>query len=461
MIIFTFYFNNHVKVSIEEVLDESRKVCLKMFVKEPFKPSGWMKVKKRTVSLTQNQQSCLKLLWNWRDETARVLDESQEYVCPKYGLFRIASSLPSNVATLQRLINPMPPPILQFSQEILDIVQSSLRGEQLENRELMEGKIASSNRRDMASTQKHTSDILVKNEAARNNHVSVNDSWVQSCSEDNSESNASSVEDETEGYDNCAQYLDPANQNFLINRYMDHSIELDKVVRDNGRTMGIPGVGSIEAALKLFPSLPRCAEESIRIAFKSTTRILNEVKCKEALLLSNPMAVDRTATDAGDEEGESRNLPPSEEKIDTPLDEPKSLQELYGIKSKKKRTRNVDQSNSSRDKRFCQDNALSEKLNDHKASIASGGNQYTSSEQVSSVPDLSIGLIGNATGSAMSNPFFSGAALALESVSSLASKVQKDKKQKPKKIQNMKKRANAVARERPQSLSGKTHVYRK
>ena len=112
MIIFTFYVNNHVKVSIEEVLDESRKVCLKMFVKEPFKPSGWMKVKKRTVSLTQNQQSCLKLLWNWRDETARVLDESQEYVCPKYGLFRIASSLPSNVATLQRLINPMPPPIL-------------------------------------------------------------------------------------------------------------------------------------------------------------------------------------------------------------------------------------------------------------------------------------------------------------------------------------------------------------
>jgi ribonuclease D len=120
--------------TIASVFDDSRKVCLLRYTKEPFDPEGWQHYlaggsrKRGTGSnvqsrLTTIQTRVLRALHDWRDATSRTLDESPQYVCNNKALIRIAMALPTTLTVLQGLWNPMPVVVLREAQSVLDVVK--------------------------------------------------------------------------------------------------------------------------------------------------------------------------------------------------------------------------------------------------------------------------------------------------------------------------------------------------
>jgi len=116
-------------ISVENVLDASKNVCLIRFDKEPFRPSSYTKLitskrgKKMNTALTDGQDAVLKALYDWRDNIAREEDESLQYVCGNTGLVRIATTCPQTVGALQACVNPLPPLVLKYANEILRIMR--------------------------------------------------------------------------------------------------------------------------------------------------------------------------------------------------------------------------------------------------------------------------------------------------------------------------------------------------
>lgn len=120
--------------SIDEVLDESRKVCTIRFTPEPFRPDGYRSLTHRSGHKTQlnaRQDVVLRELWDWRDQIARQLDESYAYVCTNAQLMRLAMACPVNFSTLQGLLQPMPPLLIRNSKEVLTLIQRCLHSCQL------------------------------------------------------------------------------------------------------------------------------------------------------------------------------------------------------------------------------------------------------------------------------------------------------------------------------------------
>lgn len=124
----------HTDVTVESVLDISRKVCLIRYTPEPFDRDGYRKllrVRGRTsTELTSRQKSVLKALWDWRDKTARNHDESLAFVCTNSQLLRLALAASSNFSAnrLQSLFHPIPPLVLEHSTEILDCMLQKEEG---------------------------------------------------------------------------------------------------------------------------------------------------------------------------------------------------------------------------------------------------------------------------------------------------------------------------------------------
>jgi exosome complex exonuclease RRP6 len=124
--------SKHPTGSIEQVLNESRKVCLIRYAPEPFKPDGYQSLMKRgrrtttstKTELNDTQEKVLKALWDWRDQIARQADESHAYVCTNTALLRLALACPSTLTALQGLLQPMPPLLLRNSKEVLAMIQS-------------------------------------------------------------------------------------------------------------------------------------------------------------------------------------------------------------------------------------------------------------------------------------------------------------------------------------------------
>ncbi|KAL3922365.1 MAG: hypothetical protein SGILL_002243 [Bacillariaceae sp.] len=113
--------------SVAEVLDESRKVCTIRYTPEAFRPDGYLSLANRRghkTELNQRQQDTLKELWDWRDQTARHLDESHAYVCTNTQLMRLAMACPTNLSTMQGLMQPMPPLLLRNSKDVLALIQN-------------------------------------------------------------------------------------------------------------------------------------------------------------------------------------------------------------------------------------------------------------------------------------------------------------------------------------------------
>lgn len=121
------------ETSVEKALEESRKVCTIRYTPEVFRPEGYRSLTQRRGHKTQlnaRQDEVLRELWDWRDQVARQCDESITYVCNNTQLIRLAMACPVNLSTLQGLLQPMPPLLIQNSKEVLAIIQKCIHSHQ-------------------------------------------------------------------------------------------------------------------------------------------------------------------------------------------------------------------------------------------------------------------------------------------------------------------------------------------
>eukprot|EP00250_Pteridium_aquilinum_P001753 c11971_g1_i1 orf=139-3204(+) len=89
-----------------EVYKRSRDVCLKLYEKEITTESSYLQVYGLEERKFQPQQlAVLSGLYMWRDQVARVEDESTGYVLPNHLLLKLAEEMPDDVKKLRTMLN--------------------------------------------------------------------------------------------------------------------------------------------------------------------------------------------------------------------------------------------------------------------------------------------------------------------------------------------------------------------
>ncbi|OLY85775.1 Exosome complex exonuclease rrp6 [Smittium mucronatum] len=114
-------------------INKSKITALRVFQKENYDsvygngPGGWNTLlSKHSIALTNRQLVVFKALHAWRDQIARLHDESIRYVLPNHLLFSIATKLPDNVQKLLSACIPTPPMVRLYSRELLELIEDSL-----------------------------------------------------------------------------------------------------------------------------------------------------------------------------------------------------------------------------------------------------------------------------------------------------------------------------------------------
>mmetsp|Transcript_33694 Transcript_33694/g.60496 ORF Transcript_33694/g.60496 Transcript_33694/m.60496 type:complete len:851 (+) Transcript_33694:51-2603(+) len=72
--------------------------------------------------LETKQFSALRALVEWRDQLARRMDESLNYVAPDASLWRVSLAMPSTPMHLRSSCNPLPPTLQLHAQEVVDLI---------------------------------------------------------------------------------------------------------------------------------------------------------------------------------------------------------------------------------------------------------------------------------------------------------------------------------------------------
>ncbi|KAI6184331.1 3'-5' exonuclease [Aphelenchoides bicaudatus] len=96
------------KKTLLDVYNESKEICLRMFEQPRFNPKGYMSLLEKSHTLNNQQLFAMERLWTWRDKTARIEDESYEFVLPKHMLYQIAEKLPRETSGLLSCCSPIP-----------------------------------------------------------------------------------------------------------------------------------------------------------------------------------------------------------------------------------------------------------------------------------------------------------------------------------------------------------------
>ncbi|KAL5264843.1 hypothetical protein ACHWQZ_G005798 [Mnemiopsis leidyi] len=100
--------------------------CQQTFRKPVFTDDSYMDVyKKIRIPLKPQQKECLKLIYKWRDQTARSEDESTAFVLPNHMMLKIAELLPGDQEGILGCCNPPPPLVRLHVQELHLIVEKA------------------------------------------------------------------------------------------------------------------------------------------------------------------------------------------------------------------------------------------------------------------------------------------------------------------------------------------------
>jgi len=115
---------------IDYVLDESKKEALQRYerpmydAKKGLGPVGWlMPLARRSVRFTPEQFGVYRAVHEWRDRTARTLDEGVGFVMTQATVFAIAEAMPTTVSALITVTNPVSKAISEASHELLAIIK--------------------------------------------------------------------------------------------------------------------------------------------------------------------------------------------------------------------------------------------------------------------------------------------------------------------------------------------------
>eukprot|EP00405_Crypthecodinium_cohnii_P012226 CAMPEP_0206438304 /NCGR_PEP_ID=MMETSP0324_2-20121206/11554_1 /ASSEMBLY_ACC=CAM_ASM_000836 /TAXON_ID=2866 /ORGANISM="Crypthecodinium cohnii, Strain Seligo" /LENGTH=869 /DNA_ID=CAMNT_0053905745 /DNA_START=57 /DNA_END=2663 /DNA_ORIENTATION=+ len=117
--------------ALQTVLMKSTELARQLYTEEPFDDlEAARKVCDRFGSkrrpLEDKNFGVLKAVLRWRDTLAREIDESFNFLAPDAAVWRIALALPTSTAKLRQSCNPLPAPLLQYAQEVVDVVSRQL-----------------------------------------------------------------------------------------------------------------------------------------------------------------------------------------------------------------------------------------------------------------------------------------------------------------------------------------------
>ncbi|XP_061417446.1 exosome complex component 10 isoform X3 [Lethenteron reissneri] len=111
---------------LQLVWDQSRTVALKRYHKPVFTEDSYMELlHKHKQPLDVQQSSAARLLYAWRDRTARAEDESTGYVLPNHMLMKIAEEMPRELQGVLACCNPVPPLVRQNANELWQLVKQA------------------------------------------------------------------------------------------------------------------------------------------------------------------------------------------------------------------------------------------------------------------------------------------------------------------------------------------------
>ncbi|NXF97615.1 EXOSX protein, partial [Eubucco bourcierii] len=117
---------NEQPTQLQVVWQRSRDICLKKYIKPLFSDESYLELYRRQKKHLNTQQlAAFRLLFAWRDKTARQEDESTGYVLPNHMLLKIAEELPKEPQGIIACCNPIPPLVRQQLNELHLLIQQA------------------------------------------------------------------------------------------------------------------------------------------------------------------------------------------------------------------------------------------------------------------------------------------------------------------------------------------------
>jgi len=117
---------NQNKVDLLDIYNQCKELCLKKFEQPRFNSNGYTVILEKAKRILNNRQiHALKLLYKWRDQTARTNDESLQYVLPDHMLYHIAEVLPRELQGIIACCAPVPPLVKRDLFEIHRFIKSA------------------------------------------------------------------------------------------------------------------------------------------------------------------------------------------------------------------------------------------------------------------------------------------------------------------------------------------------
>jgi exosome complex exonuclease RRP6 len=354
---------HHAETSIESVLDTSRQVCLIRYAGEPFKPAGYKMIMSRSrgrkrTDLNARQEGVLGALWEWRDETAREQDESPVYVCPNDALLRIALACPVTLTALQGVLNPMPPLVMRFAQDVMGIVKRVTAAgkrdadtgddEDDEDKEMARQPVGapSSAFFKPASLEEHRrSGMLspVLGTAALYQQAGWMTPQEQSRALDDkmiADVTTTTTDDDDPDENSVTKprrllSVHASNKDFRSKQYSGHSLDLGSESA-SGQARSVDGMGTVRAARESSRSpVPHSVEEEAKAARQSSVLIrsgLSQNKSLPAVMGLVSPTIHMDEEEEGGEERKERDGAEAEEEEEFVI--PRSMREIYKISNR-------------------------------------------------------------------------------------------------------------------------------
>jgi exosome complex exonuclease RRP6 len=124
--------SKHDQNKIHQVQEKSKVTALQRYehpiydVESGLGSAGWHKLLSRTpVTYTPEQFSVFKAVHRWRDEAARLEDESLGYVMPNHAIFSIARSLPEDKPAIFQAVQNVSPVLRMRADELVAVISAA------------------------------------------------------------------------------------------------------------------------------------------------------------------------------------------------------------------------------------------------------------------------------------------------------------------------------------------------
>ncbi|CAE7470485.1 unnamed protein product, partial [Symbiodinium necroappetens] len=116
--------------NLQAVLQKSAALCSQVYKEVPLDAGEHAsslsdRFGSRQRPLNPTQMGVLKALIDWRDQLARSIDESLNFVAPDACLWRVCLAMPTSPVKLRSTCNPLPSTLQQHAQEVVDIIIKS------------------------------------------------------------------------------------------------------------------------------------------------------------------------------------------------------------------------------------------------------------------------------------------------------------------------------------------------